>query len=118
MNQIKYLVLVCIMCGPQLSFAAGGTGVQYTAKEQIEFSPESMKAFDHSGKLVKHSVHADGSESADHNGSMGNVTVARIGSNGAIETFCTSDAEAAKAFMAGETHTISGNVIDLRVGRD
>jgi len=118
MNHIKYLVLVCIMCGPQLGFAAEGAGVQYTAKEQIEFSPGSMKAFDHSGKLVKHSVHADGSESADHNGSMGNVTVARIGLDGTIETFCTSDVEAAKAFMAGESHTVSGSVINLRVGRD
>jgi hypothetical protein len=105
MNRIKYLALLCILCGPQIGFAAEGTEIQYTAKEKIVFSPESMIAFDHSGKLVTHSAHADGSESANHNGSMGNVTVARLGPNGTIETYCTSDALTAKAFMAGEIVT-------------
>jgi hypothetical protein len=30
------------------------------------------------------------------------VTVARLGANGVVETYCTGDMDAAKAWMAGE----------------
>ena len=52
--------------------------------------------------MLTHSTLADGSVIADHNGSMGNVTVARMGPGGIIETFCTTDETAARAWMAGE----------------
>jgi hypothetical protein len=102
MNHIKYLALVCILCGPQIGFAAGKFDHQYTPKEKIVFSPKAMIAFDRSGKSIKHHTRKDGSTMSEHNGSMGNVTVARLGSDGKIETFCTHDAESAKAWMAGE----------------
>ena len=62
----------------------------------------SQAAFDHSGKMVTRSVMADGSIVAEHNGSLGNVTVARLGPDGKVETFCTTDAVAARSWMAGE----------------
>ena len=39
---------------------------------------------------------------AEHNGTMGNVTVARLGADGRLETLCTTDEKAAKTWMAGE----------------
>jgi len=102
MNHIKYLVLVCILCGPQMGFAAGKSDHKYTPKEQIVFSPEAMIAFDRSGRSITHQTRRDGSTMSEHNGSMGNVTVARLGPDGKIEIFCTHDAESAKAWIAGE----------------
>jgi len=118
MRYIKYLVLVCIFFGPQLGFSAENPEIAYTPKEQINFNVSTLKAFDHSGKSITHSVHTDGAVSADHNGSMGNVTVARIGANGNIETFCTTDERAAKAFMAGELGAGQTRAVNAPVGRD
>jgi hypothetical protein len=83
-------------------FAAEEAAHRYTAKERIAFSPATKRAFDRSGKTITHSTRADGSSSTEHNGSMGNVTVARMGPDGTVETYCTSDEPAAKAWMAGE----------------
>lgn len=102
MKCVRYLSLLCILASPQPLIAAEPGEHRYTPKEQIAFSPATMRAFDHSGQAVIHSIMPDGSHAADHNGSMGNVTVARIGPDGAIETFCTTDEAAAKAWMAGE----------------
>jgi len=102
MKCVHYLSLFCILASPQLLIAAEPGEHRYTPKEQIAFSPATMLAFDHSGQSVIHSKMADGSQVADHNGSMGNVTVARIGPDGVIETFCTTDEAVAKAWMAGE----------------
>ncbi len=102
MRHIKYLALVCILCGPQMAFAVEQGDHQYTAKENIVFSPESMIAFDRSGKYVTSRTLADGSSITELNGSMRSITVARVGPDGKVETYCTTNAEAARSWMAGE----------------
>ena len=67
--------------------------------KKVQFQPETEVAFDHSGKFITHKTEADGVQTADNNGSMQNVTVARLGANGKIETFCTTDKAAAVAWM-------------------
>ena len=102
MRLFSYLSLVCFLACPQIVLAADPSGHKFTPKEQINFAPATRTAFDHSGSRVIHSTLADGSRFADHNGSMGNVTVARLGADGTMETFCTTDESAARAWMAGE----------------
>ena len=102
MKIMGFLSLICLLVFPQVLIAAGPTEQKFTPKDQIKFTPSTKAAFDHSGTNVIHSTLADGSRFADHNGSMGNVTVARLGADGSMETFCTSDEEAARAWMAGE----------------
>lgn len=102
MKCVHYLSMLCILASPQLLFAAEPGEHRYTPKEQIVFSSATMRAFDHSGQAVIHRKMPDGSHVADHSGSMGNVTVARMGPDGVIETFCTTDETDARAWMAGE----------------
>lgn len=102
MKYLKYLALVCIVSNPQLLMAAEETEHRYTPKERITFAPATMIAFDRSGKVLTHHKFTDGSTISEHNGSMGNVTVARLGPDGKVETYCTDNASAAKAWMAGE----------------
>jgi hypothetical protein len=109
MRYIKYLALVCVFCGPQLSFAAENEH-QYTAKDQIRFSPETGIAFDRTGKFAVSRTLADGSTITELNGSMRSVTVARMGPDGKVETYCTSDAEAARSWMAGEFDTQAATI--------
>ena len=60
-----------------------------------------MKAFDHSGHTIGHSKNEDGSRMAQHHGTLGHVTVARLGADGKIETICTTEENTARAWMAG-----------------
>jgi len=105
MKYLKYLALLCIVTSPLLSMAAEDAEHQYTSKERIIFSPETMIAFDRTGKFTTSRTQADGSTITEFNGSMRSVTVARLGPDGKVETYCTSDAEAAKSWMAGEFDT-------------
>jgi hypothetical protein len=102
LKYVQYFVLVCVLTCSQMVFAVEEAEHRYTAKERIAFSPAIKRAFDHSGKTITHSTRADGSSSSEHNGSMGNVTVARMGPDGTVETYCTGDESAAMAWMAGE----------------
>jgi len=102
MKNLRYLSLACFLACPQLLIAAEQDKHKYTAKEKIIFSPATMLAFDRSGKKMTRSKAADGSTLTEHNGSMGNVTVARLGPDGKVETFCTTDASDARNWMAGE----------------
>lgn len=70
-----------------------------SADKKVQFQPETEVAFDHSGKFITHKTEANGVQTADNNGSMQNVTVARLGASGKIETFCTTDKVAAVAWM-------------------
>jgi len=97
----KYLFLVCLLISPQLLLAENKEGHKYTAKEDIAFTPSSQAAFDRSGQMVTHSILADGSLLAEHNGSLGHVTVARLGPDGSVETYCTTHSDAANSWMAG-----------------
>lgn len=98
-----FLSVIPVLFLPLTSTAAEQDKHSYTPKDQITFAPATMAAFDHSGKKITHRTLADGSLATEHNGTMGNVTVARLGPDGKIETFCTTDSEAARAWMAGET---------------
>jgi len=102
MRILVFLSLVYWLTTSQLLVAAGPSEHKFTAKDQIKFAPETNLAFDHSGAQVTHSTLANGTQVAEFNGSMGNVTVARLAADGSIETFCTTDASAARAWMAGE----------------
>ena len=64
------------------------------------FVAATLKAFDHSGKAVIHSVRADGSRVADHRGTLGHVMVARMGADGTFETYCTTEESAAEAWLS------------------
>ena len=102
MKYLGYLSLACFLACPQLLIAAEQGKHKYTAKEKIVFSPATLVAFDRSGKRMTHRTAADGSTMTEHNGSMGNVTVARLGPDGKVETFCTTDESSARGWMAGE----------------
>ncbi len=117
MKYLKYLALVCIATSPQLSMAVEESEHQYTSKERIVFSPEAMRAFDRSGKYVTSRTMADGSTITEYNGSMMNVTVARLGPDGKVETYCTGNAEAARSWMAGEfdTRPATAAVVPVKV---
>ena len=102
MKYLGFLSLVWSLAFSQVIIAAGPCEQKYTPKDQIKFAASTQAAFDHSGDRITHSTLADGSQVAEHNGSLGNVTVARLGPDGTMETFCTSDEDAARAWMAGE----------------
>ena len=102
MSPKKNLFFICLLINPLLLVAEEQKGHKHTPGGEIAFRPSSRAAFDHSGQLVTHRILADGSMMAEHNGSLGNVTVARLGPDGKVETFCTTDEEAAKSWMAGE----------------
>ena len=102
MHVARLLLFVLAFCSPGVLNAAGQDHPGYTLKEDIRFSNTTRTAFDHSGQMVVHTTSSDGSISADHNGSIGNVTVARISADGRIETYCTTNEAAATAWMAGE----------------
>ena len=102
LKYVQYFVFVCVLTCSQIVFAIEEAEHRYTSKERISFSPATKRAFDRSGKTITHSIRADGSSSSEHNGSMGNVTVARMGPGGTVETYCTSDEAAARAWIAGE----------------
>ena len=99
MNLFARALLLTIL-SPLSSAVAQTFDVPSTPREAIEFSNEIEVAFDHSGKRVSSRSMADGSVVSDHNGSLQNVTVARIGPDGRIETYCTTDREAAVDWMA------------------
>ena len=102
MNYLKFTTLIFILCSPQLLNAAGQDQHRYTPKDQIDYTEATRTAFDHSGKTLSRSVQTDGSIAVENNGSAGNVTVARLGPDGKIETFCTTDILLARSWMAGE----------------
>lgn len=102
MSSLKCLPLIFILVSPQLLLAAEQDKHRYTQKEQIVFSEATRTAFDHRGKSLTRTLQVDGSQAVENNGSAGNVTVARLGPDGNIETYCTTDIEAARSWMAGE----------------
>lgn len=102
MNSGKILFTTCLMISPMLLAAEEQNGHQLTASGEIQFKPASEAAFDRSGEMVSHKILPGGVLMAEHNGSLGNVTVARLGADGRVETLCTTNHNAAKAWMAGE----------------
>ena len=74
--------------------------VPRTPLDQIHFDQSTTRAFDRSGQYVTTKVHADGTVQTELNGSFQNVTVARMGPDGTIETYCTTGEQDAKNWMA------------------
>jgi hypothetical protein len=102
MKPKKFLFLFCLSVAPLFVMAEEQKGQWFPTRDEISFAPSSEAAFDRSGKLVSHKTLAGGALIAEHNGSLGNVTIARLGPDGKVETFCTTDEEAAKSWMSGE----------------
>lgn len=95
------LSFACVALAVPFSIlAAGPSEVPSTPLEDIQFDEATLKAFDRSGQFVTTRTHADGSIETELNGSFQNVTVARIGPGGTIETYCTTDDRDAKNWMA------------------
>ena len=94
------LVLLLTILAPLSSALAETIDVPATPREAIFLSAETEIAFDRSGKRLTSKTLADGSVLTDHNGSLQNVTVARVGPDGSIETYCTTDREVAVDWMA------------------
>lgn len=100
MRNVCRLCLICCLACP-LPLGAAEPPVNTASPEaRVEFTPRIRKAFDQSGKAVIHSKLPDGSSMADHNATLGHVTLARIGPDGRIETFCTTDETEASAWMS------------------
>jgi hypothetical protein len=94
----RALILTILI--PLSSAAAETFDVPTTPRDAIVLSDETEVAFDHSGKRVTSRTMPDGTVVSNHNGSLQNVTVARVGPDGRIETYCTTDREAAVDWMA------------------
>ena len=73
-----------------------------TPRASIQFGAQTRRGFDRSGQYVTKEVRPDGSTAVELNGSFQNVTVARLGPGGKVETYCTTDEEDAKSWMARE----------------
>lgn len=101
-NTKLLLIFTGLLITSPCNVVEAGGAPRITDKDQIEFSTSSKLAFDRSGNRVSHHFLTGGVMLAEHKGTMGNVTVARLGADGAVETFCTTSEAAAKAWLAGE----------------
>ena len=94
------LVLTLTILTPLSSAYAEAMDVPATHRDSISLSAETEVAFDRSGKRITSKTLPDGTVVTNHNGSLQNVTVARVGPDGSIETYCTTDREVALDWMA------------------
>lgn len=115
MRSLKCLPFIFILISPPILLAAEQDQHRYTPKDQIVFTKATRTAFDHSGQSLTRTLNVDGSAAVENNGSAGNVTVARLGPDGNIETYCTTDIEAARSWMAGESASQATVTIDSPV---
>jgi hypothetical protein len=102
---LKPSLVFCLISGlifvfPPALLADPSGEVPRTSVDQIHFDASTTRAFDRSGRYVTTKVKADGTVHTELNGSFQNVTVARIGANGVIETYCTTSEQDAKNWMA------------------
>jgi len=96
--RIVSAVLTCLL--PLALNAADPGKVPRTPIEQIRFDEATSRAFDRSGKFVTSTTQSDGTVHTELNGSFQNVMVARLGPDGVIETYCTTNEQDAKNWMA------------------
>ena len=101
MHKLLILLTSLALLSPVSLMAESPEEQKYPELEDIRFSPAVERAFDYSGKLVTQVTLPDGSVFARHNGTMLNVTVARVGPDGEVQTLCTSSRTEAAAFLAG-----------------
>lgn len=115
MNLKKCLLALCWLFSPS-AFSVGDSQTPGdNGLEDLSFSPSTEAAFDRSGAHVTHSFGADGVLLAEYHGTMGSVTVARVGADGRIEHLCTTDREAAIQFMSGERQSKRKSVVELNL---
>jgi hypothetical protein len=100
MNIPTSVLTLAAIVTPLTATSAGPSEVPATPRESIVLSEATELAFDRSGRFVTTETRPDGSIISHHNGSMQNVTVARVGPDGQIETFCTTDKEKAVDWIA------------------
>ena len=98
----KTLVLISLLASLVPVPAQTGGEAEFPVSDEIEFTPGIKAAFDRSGQHITHHSLPDGSVMANHHGSAGHITLARINTNGVLESFCNTDEAAARAWMAGE----------------
>mgnify|MGYP001813021798 FL=1 len=94
------LLIAFVLPNPLVADGQPGSGEVLTASRS--FSPVTRMAFDHKGVVVTHSMRANGVKEAEHHGTLGHVTVARIGADGKLEVLCTSGEDTARTWLAGE----------------
>ena len=102
MTKSRLVVVFFTLLFPLVLIAAEPTKVPRTPLDQVHFDASTTRAFDRSGRYVTTRVKANGTVETELNGSFQNVTVARMGPGGEIETYCTTDEQDAKNWMARE----------------
>ena len=100
MNIPTSVLTLAAIVTPLTATSAGPTEVPATPRELIVLSEATELAFDRTGRFATTETRPDGSIISHHNGSLQNVTVARVGPDGQIETFCTTDKERAVDWLA------------------
>lgn len=110
---IIHCMILCLTCLLPFALTAAEPGkVPRTPLDQIHFDAATKRAFDRSGQYVTRKVKADGTVQTELNGSFQNVTVARVGPGGVIETYCTTNEQDARNWMArvdGRTDNLPAN---------
>lgn len=94
------IVALAAIFTPLIANSTDPVEVPGTPRDSIVLSEATDLAFDRSGRFVTTETRPDGSIISHHNGSLQNVTVARVGPEGQIETFCSTDKERAVDWMA------------------
>ncbi|MBT8061549.1 MAG: hypothetical protein KJO85_02635 [Gammaproteobacteria bacterium] len=115
MNLKKCILALCWLVTPSLFAAGDSTSENDRERGNISFDASTEAAFDRSGNHITHSFGPDGVLLADHHGTMGSVTVARIGVSGDLEYLCTTDKEAAINFMSGGISAVRESTVELHL---
>jgi hypothetical protein len=96
------LALAILFLAPSSAVLAQDRGeIEFPDRSSIELGAETERALDRTGQVHVEVALPSGAVLSDHNGAMQNVTVARLGPDGDIETLCTDNREAALDFLAG-----------------
>ncbi|MEE4175788.1 MAG: hypothetical protein V2I57_16205 [Xanthomonadales bacterium] len=97
----KVLLLFSFITFPAITLAQDPGVIEFPDRSEIDLGAETERALDRSGSAHVETVTPSGVALLDHNGAMQNVTVARLGPDGKIDTLCTSNREEALDFLAG-----------------
>ena len=107
-------VSICLACLFPLTLNAADPGkAARTPREQIHFDEATSRAFDRSGKFVTSTTKANGTVHTELHGSFQNVMVARLGPDGVIESYCTTNEEDAKNWMARDDGQQENAIVEM-----
>lgn len=107
----QYLLSSCLLLLPIAAPAADDHS--YTDPEKIKFDAATRAALDRNPDRVRHYRLRGGVLLAEHGEMIGSMTVARRGTDGHIETLCTTDERAARAWMSGAPGTAPVITLEL-----